>query len=170
MARVYIEDFDIEKWQLFREGKYHYYYVSDKGRVKYKHKSTKNETYAKVSLKNGKAVIRVNKNFVQLKNLVAKNFSSRKYKSAANPIVVNIDGDPFNCDIDNLKIMSLKEFRNTFSQNKDKPCVLYENGKLVKTFKSIREAGKILYYDPGNISAHFNKGVPKTLPFDLRLE
>ena len=32
-----------EEWFLFREGKYHYYYVSNKGRVKYKYKKSKIE-------------------------------------------------------------------------------------------------------------------------------
>lgn len=167
---MYIEDYNLENWQLFCESQKNYYYVSDKGRVKYKQKSTKNEVFAKIALVDGKATIRVNKKHVLLKNLVAKNFASREYKKTINPVVINVDGNPYNCNIENLKIMSLKEFRNTFSQNKDKPCSLYKNGKLVKTFKSIREAGKNLYYDPGDISAHFNKGVPKTLPFDLRLE
>lgn len=47
---MYIEDYNLENWQLFCESQKNYYYVSDKGRVKYKQKSTKNEVFAKIAL------------------------------------------------------------------------------------------------------------------------
>lgn len=159
-----------EEWCLFFEGKRYSYYVSNKGRVKYKNKSGKKERFAKMCLMDGKATIRVNRKHVQLKNLVAKNWMSREYKKIKNPVVVNVDGDPLNCDVNNLKIITQKEHRNTYKQGKDVRCSLYENGVKVKTFASIRQASKELFYDAGCISSHFKNGRPATLPFDLRLE
>lgn len=169
MAKVYIEDLDIENWQLFYESKKNYYYVSDKGRVKYKNKNTKRDAYLKVIIRDNKAVVRVNQKFVQVKNLVAKNFVSREYYKIENPVVINIDGDPYNCSIENLQLLPWKEFRKTYTQKRYLSCVLYENGIPTKTFRSLREAGKELFYNAGDISTHFTKGVPKKLPFDLRL-
>lgn len=159
-----------EEWFLFRDGKYHFYYVSNKGRVKYKYKKSKIERIATVSLNNGKATIRVNRNHIQLKNLVAKICMSREYNKVKNPVVINIDGNPLNCDVSNLKIISQKEHRNTYTQKNYKKCFLYENGVKVKTFNSIRQASKELFYGASSISNHFKHGRPAVLPFDLRLE
>lgn len=167
--KMYTVDYNLENWQLFCESQKNYYYVSDKGRVKYKNKNTKKDAYSKVILKDNKAVVRVNQKFVQVKNLVAKNFLSRQYFKTENPVVINIDGDPYNCSLENLQLMPWNEFRKTYTQRKCLSCVLYKNGVPVKTFKSLREAGKELFYNAGDISTHFAKGVPKTLPFDLRL-
>ena len=111
------------------------------------------------------------KKVVQLKNLVAKHFKENEYNSTKNPIVMLIDSNPFNCNVNNLKIVSQAERYKTRKSKNSIKCALYENGKKVKVFNSLREAGHVLYYDYRDLSKYFaGETYPKYLPFDLRLE
>lgn len=161
-----------EKWKQFHEGTKLVYFVSNKGRVKYKRKDTGNEYPSKMVLnKDGVAVVRVQQKQVQVKNLVAKHFS-REYaemlKTVKQPYVGVIDGNPMNCDVSNLEVYSNPKYAKV--AKRWKPCALYENGKKVKTYRSLKDAGKDLYYNYQDLAHYFSgDGYIKTIPYDLRL-
>lgn len=180
---IVVEDFEYnsekkgtepeEVWQLFQEGEYNLYYVSDEGRVMYKRKSTGKESMAKISLdSHGVAVVRVQGKPVQVKNLVAKYFIP-EYEKTRYPQVFVKDDNPYNCAVSNLRLSSASEERQKEKKGRGRiKCALWENGKKVKTYNSIREASRDLYYGYGDISHYFKDSKHKrykSLPFDLRV-
>lgn len=176
---IVVEDFEKTKreekaeeiWHMFKEGEKLVYYVSDQGRVKYKNKATGKESIAKMYVdKQGVAIVRVQKKQVQVKNLVAKHFS-REYnemvKTVKRPVVRVKDGNPLNCNVNNLEFFTNRQLKEVPSYWRK--CALYENGERVKTYNSVREAARDLYYNHSDIAHYFDKKAHyKSLPFDLR--
>ena len=182
MYCVIVEDFEKNKrkrevpeeelWSLFDEGKKYLYYVSDKGRVKYKNKKTEEEKLMKSQVNERKeASIRANNKTRLVKNLVAKHFSPEYAEIERNgnrPYVRTKGKDPRNCALDNLEVYQSAKVTRKVKQRWRK-CALYENGKKVKEYKSVKEAADDLYYDRSCICKYFNGAkYVKSLPFDLR--
>lgn len=102
----------------------------------------------------------------RVKSLVAQAFVEGWYQGCN---AIPIDGNNLNCKADNLKIMSKTAYAKISGRMTkcNKPLGLYENNKLVKEFRSTREAEGQLYISRQTVSDLCNCKVKKRL-YDLR--
>lgn len=95
-----------ERWTAFKVDGHNIWYVSNQGRTKRKQISNDEERFLNVSLnKQGDLIAIVGRSREKVKDLVAKAFMKDEYKAHANPTVETIDRDPYNCAVENLKII-----------------------------------------------------------------
>lgn len=95
-----------ERWTVFKVDGHNTWYVSNQGRTKRKQISNDEERFLNVNLnKQGDLIAIVGRSREKVKDLVAKAFMKDEYKMHDNPIVEIIDGNPYNCAVDNLKIV-----------------------------------------------------------------
>lgn len=94
-----------EEWRSFKIGGHDMWYVSNQGRTKRKKIATGEESalVTKVN-RNGELYAIVGRKREIVKNLVAMTFMRDEWKKYADPVVINIDGNSYNCAVSNLEI------------------------------------------------------------------
>ena len=126
-------------WERVDTGLVYDYFVGENGLVFKRAHKTLVETLVTPYLKKGHATLKINGKEYTLKNLVAKHYLYRKWKP--NTYVECVDGDPFNCCEDNLRLYSKSEHgKRTAPQIKAIPVVV--NGVY---YNSVRSAAKSLF-------------------------
>lgn len=99
------------------------------------------------------------------KNLIAKMFI-KGYRDG--DIVLQNNNDPFDCRVENLKVIPKSEYaKDTYALIGAQPVGLFEDGKLVKQWKSARKAAKDLFCSYQTVMDTCN-GKWKTKLFDVR--
>lgn len=99
------------------------------------------------------------------KNLIASLFLE-EYKSG--DVVILRDNNPGNVDMNNLIVIDRAVYaRMTGPMSRSKQVGLYEDGKLVRTFRSAREAGRKLYCSYQMVNDYCNNR-SKRKEMDLR--
>jgi len=128
------------------------YSVREDGKVLQCSKEDYSEKYVTVFLKKGHATVKIDKRECRLKNLVAEHFL-QGWRSGLP--VECIDGNPFHCDVKNLRVYSKKEHGvNTGWKSRSQAVII--NG--VK-YRSIREGAKAIYTSYQTISDYLSGNV-----------
>ena len=130
-------------------------------------KSGKKVTYLnkKVDKKRNCILVSIKGKKVVAKNMIAKLFIP-EYKDG--DVVKIKNGDIFNCSVGNLKVIPRKEYaRYTYGMVGAKPVGLYQNGVLVKTWKSARKCAEDLFCSHQTIRDACHGKNPTKL-FDVR--
>ena len=154
-----------EESNLFLESNYRLWYVTNYGNVYSVYKSTRKIKYIKKRKdSHGELIVHVNGKNFQIKTLVAKYFS-RKWKDGC--FVKVLDGNKENLKIDNLDIIDRKSyFKKLQNKRVCKPVGLFENGKLLKSWNSIGDCAKDLFYDKSNLAKVLRENIP--FEYDIR--
>ena len=139
-----------EYYRLFDESKNKLWYISNRGNVISKFKNTGEEHRIALGFDaRGNVSFRANRKTHTLKNIVAKYF----LKGWEPKCSVSLIDSNQPVTADNLKITSKKErFRKL---QHDRNCIkveLLENEKPIKTWNSITECAKEMYYDPSTLA------------------
>jgi hypothetical protein len=149
------------------EGKRGTYFANKTGEFFIKYKKSGNIKYlTKYENRAHKTVdITIAQKTYVAKNLIAKLFV-RGYKDG--DIVVQKNDDPFDCSLENLKVIPKSEYaKETYGLIGAQPVGLFEDGKLVKQWKSARKAAKDLFCSYQTVMDTCN-GKWKTKLFDVR--
>ena len=129
---------DAVNYSKITEGKMFYYGIFENGKIIKTLKSTYAETSVSVYLKRGHATVKIANKEHTVKNLVAKAFIPN-YKPGDYVEVIN--GDPFDCHINNIRIYSKSEHgKRTGHKSSSLPVIV--NGLH---YRSIRTAAKSLH-------------------------
>lgn len=119
------------------KGKIYSYSVCEDGTIIKTSLKRYKESNVKPYLKDGKATVKINGKEYILKHLVAKHFKKRH----DDDNVINIDGNPFNCSVDNLKVISKRDLGfQTGYMSRSREVIA--NG--IK-YRSVRECAKALF-------------------------
>lgn len=136
--------FEETVFKPFEESKLFKYYACSDGYILRVLKSNFNKE-EKVSVYNrrGVAYCKVNQKDVAVKKIIFKTFCP-SFKEGS--IIVNVDGNIFNCRLSNLKVITKREqgIRTGGRGNNIPITVTYPNGK-VNSFPSVRVAAKKLH-------------------------
>ena len=129
---------DTINYSKITEGKLYLYGVLENGKIIKTFKKTYSETQVTPYLKRGHATVKIAHKEHRVKNLVAKAFIAN-YRPGDYAEV--IDGDPFNCDIRNIRICSKSEHgKRTGHKSRAQPIVV--NGT---PYRSIRAASSAIH-------------------------
>lgn len=133
----------MEYFKEISRSKLFIYYASTRGYVLRVLKSNYSEEKVKVWYRRGKAYIKINYKEIPLKQVIAAAFL-KEYKKG--DIVECIDGNIYNCRVDNLRIVSPQEHgRRTGGKSRNIPVrVISPDGKQ-RDYPSERAAARALY-------------------------
>lgn len=151
----------MEYFKLIAESKLFKYFASSRGYVLRVLKSNYEEERVKVWKRRGKAYIKINYREIPLKQVIAAAFI-KEYKKG--DIVECIDGNIYNCRVENLRIISPQEHgRRTGGTSRNIPVrVIYPDGQQ-RDFPSERAAARELYCSYQTIINRVNGKYSKTV-------
>ena len=129
---------DAINYSKITEGQVYYYGIFENGKVIKTLKSTYAETSVAVFLKRGNATVKIANKDHTVKKLVAKAFIAN-YRPGDYLEV--IDGDPFNCHINNIRIYSKSEHGKRTGHKSSRCQAVRVNGEH---YRSIRTAAKAI--------------------------
>lgn len=148
----------------FFDGIHNDYYVNTKGEIFAVSHATGKKKFLKKRIYNNCAYVKVSgKGQVQVKNLVARHF----LKTKPHQVVMNENGNLYDCRVKNLVILSKQECGKLTGGKNNKPVGLYDNRKIVKRWKSAKECAAALYCSDHTIRNICNKVTKKPM-YDLR--
>jgi len=142
-------------WSKVDEGINIIYYVGDNGQcIKRSHK-LKRESFVKPHLHStGHVQVKINGVDYRLKNLVAQHYI-KEWKPGV--YVECIDGDPFNCNVKNLRLYTQSEHgKRTAPQNKSRAVVIQG-----RKYKSVRQAARMNYVSYQTLLDYLTPGAVK---------
>jgi hypothetical protein len=149
------------RFEKIDESKLFLYYACTDGYILRVLKSTYAEEKVKPYYRRGKAYGKVNQKDTPIKHLIAKAFI-KKYKKG--DIVENIDGNPMNCRLDNLRIITKQEFgKKTGGKGNNIPIVITFPDGQEREYPSIRSAAKDLFVSYQTVIDILNAKYKKTV-------
>ena len=150
-------------WHLIKEtnsGKL--YYIHTSGHVAVRYKNGKEKLLTSYFHKKY-AMVKIQDKAYKLKNLVAMEVFPQ-YRKGMN--VINIDGNPLNCDFYNLKLISKSELgKLTGGLSRSQEIQI---GKA--SFPSVRQASKSLFVSHQTLLDFLKTGKSKTIDLNLKIK
>lgn len=133
----------MEQYKEIARGKLFIYYACSRGFVLRVLKSTYDEQKVKVWYRRGAAYVKINQKNIPLKKVIAAAFL-KDYKKGI--IVETVNGNPFDCRVENLQLISKQEHgKRTGGRGNNTPVrVIFPNGQE-RDFPSMRSAAKALF-------------------------
>lgn len=148
----------------FDEDDEKYFYASKNGEFFTISKKTGKKRFLKKFLHHGYATVKGKGNkYYRAKNLIAQIFLGAKKRDG----VTLKNDDPFDCSVDNLIVIPLREHLSQRRKNNVRNIGLYENGELVKTWKCSSDCAKELYCAKRTVHSILRKEY-KNQMYDLR--
>ena len=165
---ILIEDEHKRKKETFKDVKFEendnkYYYVTQDGEFFSIDKKTNKKSLITKYLHHGFATIKANNKEYRAKNLVAQKFLGAKKRDN----VSQKNNDIFDFSIENLIVTPLDKYLAKKRIDRAREIGLFENEKLVKTWKCVGDCANELHYSTRSINAMVNKTY-KTQIYDLR--
>ena len=156
------------RYEQIDESKLFLYFACTDGFILRVLKSTYQEERVKVYKRRGKAYGKVNQKDIPIKHLIAKAFI-KGYKKGN--IVECIDGNPMNCRLDNLRIITKQEFgKKTGGKGNNIPIVVTFPDDSEQEFPSIRSAARALFVSYQTVIDILNGKYKNTVLDGYRIE
>ena len=133
----------VSRFEKIDESKLFLYFACSDGYILRVLKSNYHEEKVAIYQHKGRVCCKVNQKTIAVKKLIAKAFI---YNYRNGDIIENIDGNPFNCALDNLRIITKRELgiRTGGRGNNIPVMVTAPNGKKAE-YPSIRSAAQALF-------------------------
>lgn len=152
------ETLSMKRYYATQDGKI--YVVYKNGKVKYL------SGYLKKSRNQNNWCVKLSDKDYVAKNLIASLFI-KEYKPG-DVVILKNDRNPRNVNVDNLIVIDKAIYaKMTGPMSRSKKVGLFENGKMIRTFRSAREAGRKMYCSYQMVSDCCNN-VYKTKEYDFR--
>lgn len=121
------------------------------------------ETFAKPFLKKGCAVVKINHREYSLKQLVAQHFMKDYRKGDC---IETIDGDPFNCCIENLRAYTKRESGKRTGHRSRSHGVIVDG----VDYRSVREAARALHVSYQTVLDYLGGSVKRSVLQGMNIE